>query len=257
LDKSHRVGDATGSTLGVTADDRPYIQETTDEERQLEIAEIERLAKAIEEHCEARGVIATASIEPERRKRYGAALGEPSLDSICLAKELDALFWTDDRLVGMVAEAEFGLARLWSQSALAAMLRRKSMQPDDLSRITARLLEWNYVSTVWQARDLIVAGQLSDWDTGLQLFGRAIRAIGRAPLPVQQKTGLVVDFLRQLRRSDCIELKHTAVVQAVLNSLDNALAARWMRRHVRTLFGVDIFWADFIWDQLNYWLRLR
>lgn len=245
------------STLHYAGDGKIALTEQTDEERQSEIEETEAILKAVNERCETGAALSSVDIEPHRRELYEEVLGVATLDSVTLAQQLDAPLWTDARLEATVAEVDFGVTRLWTQAVLQAACDAGRLSRDPFSLANARLLEWGYVSTRWVARDLIAAGREAEWDTREVLFSRSLKVLGSPLTRIAIRRNVVIEFLKLFRNEECHELQHTAVVQAVLNAMDHTAATNWMRQRVDAIFGTDVTWADFVADQLDYWLRLR
>ena len=167
------------------------------------------------------------------------------------------MVWTDDRFVGVMAETDFGVKRVWSQLAFKASQESGHVSNSNYSAITVKLSAWNYVSTIWGARDIVTAGILGDWDANAWPFRQRIQLINRSEMSLPRKARVVLEFFKLLRESDCIELKQTPIIQSMLNSLNSRQAADWMHGQMDQLFFVDISSAHYLKLEIEYWLRLR
>ena len=197
-----------------------------------------------------------ASLDPKRREQYVQLCGSHTLESVSLASEEDALLWTDDYFVQMLAEAEFGVRRIWTQLVFKVLENAQRITSTSYSEITAKLAGWNYSVTVWNAQDVISAGNLCDWDVSRWPLKQGIELVGKCPLPPLGKADCS-ELFRLLRQSDCIELRQSSVVQAVLEALGDVRAVEWILRHLDQSFRVDFISAAFLKVELLYWLRLR
>ena len=243
------------SSLG--DDGKVILQNVTPEQLEHERAEVRNMAAKLSELCTVKDSVAIANLEPTRRELYVKACGLHSLESVSIANDEGAVLWTDDLFVALIGELDFGVKRIWTQSAFKTLEHAGRLDGNTYSEFTAKLSAWNYIATVWHPQELTVAGSLCDWDANAWPLKQCIRLIGTCPLPLARKARLAIDFFRLLRRSDCIELKQSALVQAALDAVGNARAVEWMLQRLDQFFQVDYPSAEFLKMELSYWLRLR
>jgi len=240
-----------------TDDGKLLLQDASLEQIEQECESLREVVEQIKSHCTVRSSSTVASLDLARRELFADACGYHTLEALSLAKDNKAAFWTDDRFVAMIAEADFGLKRIWSQLAFESMRTTGKIEYDQYSEITAKLAAWNYVSTLWHVQDIITAGKLSNWTPTEWPFEQCLQLIKSSNLPVPKKTHMVLAFFKLLRKSDCLELKQTAIVQAILDALNSVVAVKWMLQEMDGFFGIDIPSADFLKLQLAYWLKPR
>jgi len=238
-------------------DGRLILQEISQDQLKNDHDELRAIVTEVGRLSAVKSSIALAELDPKRREQYLQLCGLGTLESISLARDENALLWTDALLVGMLAEADFGVKRIWTQMMFKILENVKRIGGATCSEITAKLAAWNYVATIWNPLDLITAGNLCDWDVSRWPLKQCIRLIGTCPLPLPNKAHLAIEFFRLLRRSTCIELKQSAVVQAVLDTLGNPTAVGWMLRRLDQFFPIDVPSAEFLKLELSYWLRPR
>ncbi len=238
-------------------DGRMIFQDVTREQLERERDEIRSMLSKMNGRCTVRNSIAIAQLDPKRREKYVTVCGFHTLETISVAKDENALLWTDDHFVAVVANIDFGVKRIWTQLAFKTLEYAKRLDDNAYSELTAKLAAWNYIATVWNPQDLIAAGNLCDWDVNAWPLKQCIRLIGTCPVPLAGRARLAIDFFRLLRRSSCIELKQSAVIQATLHSLGNVVAVRWILRQLDQFFRVDFPSAEFLKTELLYWLQLR
>src|SRR6202030_4093598 len=85
-------------------------------------------------------------------------------ESIMLASMPGHVLWTDDRVIANVARNEFGVRRIWTQSAFMARVQAGTLDPAELATATTRLAGWGYTFTTPSLETLMRAGAVSEWD---------------------------------------------------------------------------------------------
>lgn len=238
-------------------DGRMVLQDVTQEQLDKNHDDIQAIVIEVSALSAVKSSIAVAKLDPKRRELYVQFLGIPTLESMSIAKDEDALLWTDDLFVGLIAETDFGVKRVWTQLVFKVLESEKQVDGNTYNEITAKLAAWNYITTVFNPQDVIAAGRMCDWDVQQWPLRQCIRLIGTCPLPPLDKARLAIEVLRLLRQSACIELRQSPVVQAVLDSVGDARAVRWMLQRLDRFFPIDIHSAQFLGFELRYWLRLQ
>lgn len=230
------------------------LHETTEEQRQAELEEIRRMRDMIDQHCEVESSAAVADLDPEKRDKYRKLVGLHNVESMSLAKDNDAVLWTDDVVVGYIGTTDFGVPSKWTQLVLRCQVEAGSVSIENFNLVTAKLASWHYGSIIWNPATIIAAGIEAAWNTDAWPLSQCIALIEKSNLPTPAKVGIVVEFLTRLRRSECIEMKQSAVIHAVLNALGSPGAVRWIHGRVDHIFGIDIPSADYVRLTLEYWL---
>ena len=233
------------------------LQNVTEEYLEHERNEVSNIVAKVSTLCVVKDSDSLADFDPKRRKQYVEICGLPSLGSVSIAKEEGALLWTDDLFVAVLGELDFGVKRVWTQLVFKTLEHRGRLDSNVCSEMTAKLSAWNYISTIWHVRDLIAAGNLCDWDANAWPLKQCIQLIGKCPFPLPKKARLAMEFFRLLRRSDCISLKQSPVIQSVLDAVGNSRAVEWMLQRLDSFFKIDFPSAEFLKVELLYWLRLR
>ena len=198
---------------------------------------------------------AVASLDPKARKQYIAIFGLHALESVSLAREENTVLWTDDLIVALLAQADFGVRRIWTQLAFKIYENTKRIDDGAYGIITAKLTAWNYGVTIWNPRDVIVAGGLCGWDVDEWPLKQCLRQFGQCPLVPAAKVGLALNFFVLLRSSACNPLVHSSVIRAVLDAIGDRRMVRFMLDQLNSM--IDVPTAMFVHPDLLYWLRLR
>ena len=159
------------------------FQDVTPEQLKSERADIQAMVGEVGARCAMKSSLTLANLDPKRREQYIKMCGLHSLESVSLAREEDALLWTDDLFVAMLGDAEFGVRRIWSQLAFKVLEDAQRIASTTYSEITAKLAAWNYNVTIWRPEDVISAGNLCEWDVGRWPLKQCIGLFGKCPLP--------------------------------------------------------------------------
>ena len=203
-----------------------------------------------------RSSIALARLDPKLRDQYAEMFGRHTLEAVSVHDQ-NAVLWTDDHIVAILAEAEFGVRRVWTQLVFSILESGRKITSDAYDEIVAKLLDWNYVATVWCPQDIIAAGVLCDRDVNGRPLKRCIGQLGTSPLPPGDKAGAAAEFFRLLRRSSCSGLKQTAAIRAVLDALRDPRLVNLILRSLDRIFYVDPISSEFFKAELAYWLWPR
>ncbi len=247
-----------GGTASLNDANQLAITDTTAEVHAARLEELNTMRQMVDEHCHKSSSVAVAQLPPEKRDLYTQALGIHNLEAISVANDHQALLWSDDVLVGFVAETDFGVTNCWTQLALRCLMKwGGAMTIEEFNLVTAKLAASDYQNIIWNPETIIAAGMEVGWETTAWPFSKCIGLIGKPHLHISAKLRIVVELLQRLRRSSCSDLKQSAVIQATLNALADPRAVRWLLRRVDDLFGVDVPSANFVRFELQFWLRLH
>jgi hypothetical protein len=238
-------------------DGKMVFRELSPEEMQNECDEIKKIVDGVNSLSRVKDSIALAKIDPKRREQYIQICGLSTLESMSIARDEKAMFWTDDLFVGVVAEVDFGVKRIWTQLAFKILDNAKRINSATYSKITAKLTAWSYITTIWNPQDAITAGGLCDWDTSQWPLKQCIRLIGICAMLPEERAGFALEVFRLLRHSTCVELRRSAVIQAILDAIGDKHVVAWMRQNLDRIFRFDPSTAKYLNPELAYWLRLR
>lgn len=240
--------------LGLDADNRLVFQEKTLEQREQLCAELQAIRREVDARCALASSTAPAELLPEKRKLYGQVVGVHNLDAAGVAKSQNAVLWTDDVIVGFVG-SEFGVTSIWTQLAFRCFADAGSMSMYEFDLVTAKLAAWNYTNVIWTPETIVAAGNYADWDTEVWPFRDSIALISKSPGEFLQRAHSVIEFLKCLRRSNCIEFKQGAVIQTLLNDLNSVELAIVIVNAAHQIFGVDVPTAIFVRQEIALWLK--
>ncbi|QDT50511.1 hypothetical protein Pan258_45900 [Symmachiella dynata] len=244
-----------GGYASVDEDGQLLFQETTEEQREARRLELDTIKEMIETHCECRSSEAVAAIPSDKRDAYEQVAGFHNVESMSLAKDVEGVLWTDDLVLSLIAKTDFGVPTVWTQLGFRCFVDAGHLTIDDFALVSAKLAAWSYTAIVWRAETIIKAGEYAQWDPQRWPLKECIELIAKTPLNLPSRARIALACLKLLRQSGCVELKQSAVIQAILNAVGDRRAVVWMYRQLDHVFMIDFQSAEFLRPELEYWLN--
>lgn len=257
----HWVAEAEGSVAresahsSVTEEGKLGVFKTTQEERKRNRDLLVALKRRVESLCKISSAESVAAIEPSRRKAYERVAGFHNLEAIGLTRELAAAFWADDLILSFIGKAEFNLTCIWTQLALKVNAKAGIVTEDAYDGASAKLVGYQYESTVWDCSTIMQAGELAAWDVQRWPFNACIDLLGLPNMTLRRRYRQLIEALWALRGSSCSMFQQSAVVQAMLTKVRNPQLIAAMYERMEQLFGDDVVSAEFFAPEFEFWLR--
>ena len=170
------VSDASGERahelgrMAVTDDNHLLVQETTVEQQNARRAEREKMKKMVETHCAWRSSESMAALPPEKRRVYEQVAGFHNVEAMSLAKNLNAVLWSDDLVLSFIAKADFDVKSVWTQLAVRCFVDAGLVSINDFNLVSTKLASWDYATIVWNPQTIIA---LASMRPGLLRNGRS------------------------------------------------------------------------------------
>lgn len=121
------------------------FQEASRQVLENELDKIRSFLEAIGECCEVLNAMDLATLPEEARRRLESeSVNQGVAESIALAKERDAAYWVDDFAVGVIAQAHWGVKRVWTQIVLTSLEENGNLSSFESHELQLRLLTLNY-----------------------------------------------------------------------------------------------------------------
>lgn len=231
------------------------LTEISADDRLANIYQLRKIRRWIDTFCEVRSSGLAATLEPDRRELYLDAIGRHGLESICIASDLNAHLWSDDLVLSMIGKIDFGINFLWTQIVFKELVVDGLLPEGQFQLLTAKLVSWKYAQIVWDAETILAAAKHAEWDASRWPLRQSIELIGNRTVPRRARARILLSTFKLLRRSDCIELKQTPIIQALLDAFNDPKAIVWMRGQLENVFPIDFMSVDFIELELAYWLK--
>jgi len=246
-------GIPSAKAYGAISDDGKLVITDVSEEREVQKRKlIEQMCMQVESRCQVLNAYDVSGIEPSRRKRYEKTIGLHSTESLSLARSRHATLWTDDHVVSFIAGLDFSVYSVWSQLAFYISEQSRVLNTWTYRRITAQLLGWNYVPTVWVPPDIFVAGQLAKWDPTRWPLDRCLELFGNH-VPLTTRLLLVLEFFDCMRLASCGPEQYSRVIETILDHIGSVKAAQWLRVEVLDYFAGDFETVAFLRHEIKRW----
>lgn len=155
-------GERTAGTLHLH-EDKPVIREWTEGERAKNQVLIDRLFRVIEESCEIVSGFGLAKLDPKKRQNLEDIFGQITAESIIVARDNNAMLWSDDLATSMCARNEEGVEFAWTQLIGQLLCSQSLMSADELQQLTLNLLGLTYWFTSVDPHTIMFALSKSEW----------------------------------------------------------------------------------------------
>ena len=160
-------------TAFVTDQGQLVLHTVNAEELRLERDDPRKIYDNLKKHCVIESSAQVAELAPDRRELYIEFVGYHTLEAMCLAKDKEAVLWTDDFVAGSLVQVEFQVDRTWTQLQLKIALKKGGIDEDDFEQASAKLVGWKYINTTWSGRTLLTPDKLA---TGSWIDGPSTNA---------------------------------------------------------------------------------
>jgi tetratricopeptide (TPR) repeat protein len=251
--------DLTSSSAISEADDDGEVTHAVvpPEVKSAVLHDLAKLVANLDRYCTVVAPANAADIDPDTRDLYSRGMGIAALDAICVANEQGAVLWTDEYLIGVAAESQYGLNRTWTQALLASLMDREKISQDDYSLAVTKLVAWNYLATSWGAHELLTAAEHSDWDPHSLPLSKFLAFIKESPNTVFKKTVVVAASLKLLSQAECSLSQQSPVILTLLNALGSIPAVKLILRDLGLLSKCDANTFDHLAIVIKHWLVSR
>jgi len=244
-----------GGFVQIDDNDRLIVSASNQTAKEARFQVFESILNETSRCCVAQSSENVAAIEPQKRKIYSETLGYHNLETLQLAKDNQALIWTDDFVMSLVAKSDFNCERIWTQVFLLWAKENGKLAPARFDEASAMLVGWKYSNTIWNANDFIAAGALAAWDVHSTPFKQYFETLRRQSSQGRSFPSFVVNILVVLKNSSCGQFQESAIIQALLRSIGNRGTASAVLRMIASAFGVDVIAAIRFRSEIQFWLN--
>ena len=220
--------------------------------------ELRGLADFIAAICIIGGGAAMSTLTPHQREELTAHFGLHGAESILLASMPGHVLWTDDRVLANVARNDFGVRRIWTQSALMARVQAGALDASELATAGTRLGGWGYTFTTPSLETLMRAGALSGWDPDQFPLKQALDQFATESVKIADAVTLAAELIVNIYADSRLR-SDRAVLVALL--LDRLRLRRGGREAIEALpqslairFGLDMIGARELADAIRGWI---
>ncbi len=220
--------------------------------------ELRGLADLIAAICTVGDATAMSTLPPYQREDLTTHFGLHGVESILLASMPGHVLWTDDRVLANVARNNFGVPRIWTQSALMARVQAGGLEAAELATAGTKLAGWGYTFTTPSLETLMRAGALSGWDPDQFPLKQALEQFATDSMQIADAVTLAAELIVNIYVDARLRSTRTALIARLL---DRLAARRGGREAIEALprslairFGLDVIGARELADAIRGWI---
>jgi hypothetical protein len=234
---------------------RYYLAEVTPEQHASRLAFLRSLRDAAREACAVRSCPRLAELPPERREAAVDVIGRHGLESVLLAAEPGSVLWTDDGSLAVLGAVEFKVGRVWTQLALNELVQAGGLSQEQFEQSSARLLGDAYRFTWCNARIIIAAAEMANWQTEGWPLGAALDQLGDPGVDVLTRLRIAAEAIQAAWARAPSPFAQQGFLFGLLRRVGSASAIHRLRQALPSFFGLDILAAMDVNTCIQVWLR--
>jgi tetratricopeptide (TPR) repeat protein len=227
-----------------------------------EIASVDQqlrgLADLIASICTIADGAVLSTLTPNHREELIGDFGRHGAESIMLASMPGHVLWTDDRVLANVARNQFGVRRIWTQSAFMARVQAGSLDPSELATAGTKLAGWGYTFTTPSLETLMRAGAVSGWIPDQFPLKQALDQFATDSVRMPDAVILAAELIVNIYADSRLRPTRTAVIARLLDRLaarhGGREAIEALPRSLPIRFGLDLIGARELADAIRGWM---
>ncbi len=234
------------------------VAQEEDAPRRRPELELKTLADAIQGACAVADAGMLAALAPEQRDRLLDLFGRSGAESVVLASMPGRALWTDDMVLANFARAEFGVRRIWTQSALMARVRAGNLDPAELGTAGTKLAGWGYSFTTPSIETLMRAGSVAMWNPEEFPLKQVLDLFSTDRLKLGDAVILAAEFIVRMYADVYLRVARTSVTLRLLDRLAMRTGGREaidaLPQSLPIRFGLDLIRARELADAIRGWV---
>jgi tetratricopeptide (TPR) repeat protein len=184
------------STFGAE-DGYGVMQEVPPEAVNAQRSKLEQILNWVRGNCFILPCNKALEIDRDKREELNQVFDSVMLDTMLIASEPGRILYSDDQWLRWYARVEFGVQGVWTQVVLNYCLLEKSVNETLYRRATLGLAQRGYSYTKIDAKTLLEAVKLSDWQVR-PIYTAALTALANPDTQFESALFVIVDFIYQL-----------------------------------------------------------
>jgi tetratricopeptide (TPR) repeat protein len=221
-------------------------------------AQMRALADTLAPVCTVGDAAGLSTLAPARRERLVSLFGRHGAESVALAAMPGHALWTDDRVMANLAHHEFGVRRVWTQSALMARAQAGGLDPAELATAATKLAGWGYSFTTPSVETLMRAGSVAVWNPNQFPLKQALDQFATESVKLSDAIILAAELIVKMYADIHLRSMRTAVTVRLLDRIAERPGGRdaieAMPRSLPIRFGLDIIGARELADAIRGWM---
>jgi len=216
------------------------------------------LADTIASICTVADGAVLSTLSQERREKLIGYFGRHGAESIVLASMPGHLLWTDDRVIANLARTEFGVRRLWTQSAFMARTQAGSLDPSELATAGTKLAGWGYTFTTPSIETMMRAGAVAKWLPDQFPLKQALDQFATESVKMPDAVTLAAELIVNIHADPRLRSTRALVTARLLARLAARRGGREaidaLPRSLPIRFGLDLIGARELSDAIRGWM---
>lgn len=237
-----------------------FFTQTTTEQAAREKASFEEWMQCVEENTSVVPIPEITALPTEQREMSENVLGRSGLESALLAKAAGHVLWTDDGVLAEVVKTELGVERVWTQAVVEHIANLGLMDRSASNEAYAKLVGYNYVSTLFDGQTMLAAARISNGSTDRFPTRQMIRVFGELYGASKNSAfRLLAEFIVRLFSEPFLPEARCLVIKAILDTFPNdpktgALLQSFRQQCVQLLYPLA---ADTFNNCFEQWSRSK
>jgi hypothetical protein len=179
---------------------------------------IEQIISFIENQCEVSCCYGILDIPRRERKKIVDLLDKTIVDSICIAKERDGVFYCDDYVSCILSESQFGVKYTWTQPLFLKTLFEDLSKKETYFKTVIELIKLNYHYTTIDHNILLICAEQNNWDTTDE-YRKICSILSENTSEIMSSISVACNFIIHIYRREVCREKRDILIQELLKNL--------------------------------------
>lgn len=208
--------------------------------------------------CDVRGCSELVALDPDKRHTLSAVFGQHGLESVLLGSQPGRVLWTDESLLAGLARSEFGTRCVWTQAAVEYGVYHGFLDGTCSHSVAAKLMGFNYRSTVFNETTLCHAASLAEWDPNRWPFTQAIEQFSNDKIDIGDLSRLAITLVVNLYRQVFLPQTRQTVLISIAERLSRQKFGIALVKALTTVlprcFGLNVLHLREATEVLHAWV---
>ncbi len=233
--------------------------ETTEEQKEAYFKKLRDLVKVLETNCTIESGESLAAMEPEKRETLVKAFGQYGAEAVSLSAVPGVALWTDDHAQAILARAEHGVSRVWTQFLIGACVELGAMDLEAFFDASAKLLGYGYSFTSGNPQIIRQAGIIAEWRVDGWPLSQALSSFAEESIDLVQILQLAAEFLGLLYQEPILPQTKVNITIQILENIAKKKGGiegiQNLPKALPRLFGVNVIGLTDAVKTIKAWLK--
>ena len=182
------------------------------------VKKLENLRDWVKNHCTVIPVKEVLTMDANRIRQLKDIIGASFMDTVLIAKEKDAILYSDDFLLRILAESEFDVGGIWTQVFLIFALENNSIDNNIYNNSSLKLALSNYRYTSINSDILIEVAKIAKWQWR-EPYLRIVKILNGGVSSDQSSIIVARDFILRLFKMNIYKGNRNQLIYKLIGSL--------------------------------------